>query len=377
MTNIQTEEASTKQFTTTSSSASRFWNKKTASLIPYVPGEQPRGQKLIKLNTNENPYPPSPETIQALRDFDYNRLRLYPDPTALDLRTTVADYYGIDFKQVFAGNGSDEVLAFAFQTFFDGAGREVIFPDITYSFYPVYSRLYDINQRLIPLDANFNICVDDYCQPGSDVVIANPNAPTGVALSLEQIERIVAADRQRLVIIDEAYVDYGAETAVALIGRYDNLLVIQTVSKSRALAGIRVGFAMGNSKLIEGLERTRDSINSYTLDFLAQTAAAEAFRSGSWFEQTRQKIILTRNRVQSALRDMGFLVLPSSANFVFVSHPLHNAVELAASLREADILVRHFKMDRIDQFLRISIGTDNEMNILIDRLADILDYNKV
>lgn len=359
------------------SSAARFWNRKTTSLIPYVPGEQPRGIELIKLNTNENPYPPAPEVIKTLNSFDYDKLRLYPDPSTLDLRSEIAAYYGIQKEQIFAGNGSDEVLAFAFQTFFDGNDREVISPDISYSFYPVYARMYDLNYRMIPLDENYKINVDDYCQVGSDVVLANPNAPTGTALSLDELERIISADLQRLVIIDEAYVDFGAESAVALIDKYDNMLVVQTVSKSRSLAGLRVGFALGNPVLIEGLERTRDSINSYTLDCLAQAAAAASFRSGEWFEKTRQKIISTRDRIEIELSAMGFVVLPSSANFIFATHPRHEGAWLAASLRSAGVLVRHFKIDRIDQFLRISIGTDDEMDILIDRLAEILDYNKV
>ncbi len=377
MPNIESETPAKQNNELDALSAARFWNQKTASLTPYVPGEQPRGVKLIKLNTNENPYPPAPEVIQALKSFDYDRLRLYPDPSTIDLRSEVAAYYGLDKEQVFSGNGSDEVLAFAFQTFFDGKGREVISPDISYSFYPVYARMYDLNYRRIPLDQDFRVVVEDYCQPAKDVILANPNAPTGTALSLDQIEQIIRADLQRLVIIDEAYVDFGADSAVALIDRYDNLLVIQTVSKSRSLAGMRVGFALGNPKLIEGLERTRDSINSYTLDCLAQAAAAASFRAGEWFEKTRQKIISTRERVLVELESMGFVVLPSSANFVFASHTEHDASALAASLRAAGVLVRHFKIDRIEQFLRISIGTDEEMNILIDSLAEILDYNKV
>ena len=237
--------------------------------------------------------------------------------------------------------------------------------------------MYDINYRTIPLDANFRVNIADYCQPDSDVILANPNAPTGIALSLDELEQIISADLQRLVIIDEAYVDFGADTAVALIDKYDNLLIVQTVSKSRSLAGLRVGFAIGNTALVEGLERTRDSINSYTLDCLAQTAAAASFRAGEWFEKTRQSIITTRAQVSEQLTSLGFMVLPSAANFVFVSHPDYNAADLSAALRSAGILVRHFNIERIDQFLRISIGTAEEMNILIDSLTEILDYNKV
>jgi histidinol-phosphate aminotransferase len=358
-------------------SAERFWNRKTASLIPYVPGEQPRGEKLIKLNTNENPYPPAPEVIEAIRKFDYNRLRLYPDPAVTDFRQAVAEYFGIEKSMVFAGNGSDEVLAFAFQAFFEPDGRQVNFPDISYSFYPVYARFYELNWKAIPVDSDYRIVVDDYCQAGHDVVIANPNAPTGIALTLEEIERIVSADCDRLVIIDEAYVDFGADSAAALLSKYDNLLVIQTLSKSRSLAGMRVGFAIGSAALISGLERVRDSINSYTVDMLAQVAATAAVRSGRYFEETRQKIMMVREETAERLTGLGLNVLPSSANFIFAAHPQIAGSELALMLRQKGVLVRHFQHKRIDQYLRISIGTQEEMNILIDRLAEILDYNRV
>jgi histidinol-phosphate aminotransferase len=326
--------------------ARRLWNSKTAGLRPYVPGEQPRERKYIKLNTNENPWPPAAEVIEAIGSYDLDRLRLYPDPTSLHLREMIAEYYGLKGTgNVFVGNGSDEILAFAFQAFFEKDGQEVIFPDIT-------------------------------CQPDRAVVLANPNAPTGIAVSLEQIETIVKADPDRLVLIDEAYVDFGAESAVSLLERYDNLLVVQTFSKSRSLAGMRVGYAMGSPELIEALQRIRDSINSYTLDSLAQEAAAAAIGAGAWFEKTRQALIEIRAGTAASLKAMGFIVLPSKANFLFVRHGSIPAPEVYSFLREKGILVRHFNADRINQFLRISIGTEQDMEILCAALADLTAAGK-
>ena len=352
--------------------ARRLWNSKTESLQPYVPGEQPRERKYIKLNTNENPWPPADEVMISVREFDLERLRLYPDPTSIRLREAIAGYYGLkDAGHVFVGNGSDEVLAFAFQAFFEKDGQEIIFPDITYSFYPVYARLYDLNWNTLPLDKNFEIMPQDYCQPGKPVVLANPNAPTGIALSVEKIETIVSADLDRLVLIDEAYVDFGAESAVRLLDRYDNLLIVQTFSKSRSLAGIRVGFAMGSPKLIEALQRVRDSINSYTLDSLAQTAATAAIEAGGWFEKTRSAMIEIRANTAARLEKMGFAVLPSKANFLFVSHHSMNALDIYNGLRNEGILVRHFNAPRIEQYLRISIGTEAEMDALCTVLESL------
>lgn len=354
------------------SQAMRLWNHKVRTLTPYVPGEQPKNQLLIKLNTNENPYPPPEQVKQALRDYPMERLRLYPDPSSGALRETIAAYHGLETKQVFVGNGSDEVLAFAFQAFFEHDGPAVLFPDITYSFYPVYARMFDLCWHTPHLDESFHIRLQDYLVKGNPVVLANPNAPTGIALELDEIEQIVQADTDRLVLVDEAYVDFGAQSAAALLDRYDNLLVVQTFSKSRSLAGLRVGFALGSTGLIEALERIRDSINSYTLDSLAQAAAKAALESGAWFEQTRQRLIETREQCADRLHKLGFMVLPSRANFLFVHHPDHEAAWIYGQLRAVGILVRHFTAERIDSFLRISIGTEDDMSVLCSRLEAIL-----
>ena len=363
--------------------ARRLWSRKVHDLTPYVPGEQPRDRQFIKLNTNENPYPPAPGVVAALQAFPTERLKLYPDPTGLKLRTTIADYYGLPIEQVFVGNGSDEVLAMAFQAFFSHAAdpnaakpeEQIVFPDITYSFYPVYAKLYEIPYRRISLAADFSIPLSTLCEASAGIVLANPNAPTGMALCLDEIRTLASSDPDRLLLVDEAYVDFGAESAVALLGEFDNILVIQTLSKSRSLAGLRVGFAFGDPHLVAALERVRDSFNSYTLDSLAQTCAVAAFEAGDWFESTRAKVMATRERTTAALRQLGFTVLPSAANFIFTSHDQLAADELYGWLREAGILVRHFRQPRIENFLRISIGTDPEMDALVAALTEIV-YNR-
>ncbi|MDW7658684.1 MAG: histidinol-phosphate transaminase [Bacillota bacterium] len=356
--------------------ACRFWNKKTAGLIPYVPGEQPRDRAFIKLNTNENPYEPTPEVRAALSSFAAEQLRLYPDPASTSLRQAIADYSGLSPEQVFAGNGSDEVLALAFQAFFEpvqavpaGPDRAVTFPDVTYSFYPVYARFYEINWRTIPLADDFSLPVASFQAPSGGIVLANPNAPTGMAVGIDVIEHLAAADRDRLVIVDEAYVDFGAETAIPLLADYDNLLIVQTCSKSRALAGIRLGYALGAPELIDALQRVRDSFNSYTLDRLAQTIGQAAFGASAWFEQMRSRIIRSRERMAAALSERQFQVLPSSANFVFARHAALSGRSLYQGLRDQGILVRHFNLPRIDDFLRITVGTDGQ----IDELIRVLD----
>jgi histidinol-phosphate aminotransferase len=363
--------------------ARRLWSRKVHSLTPYVPGEQPRDRQFIKLNTNENPYPPAPGVVEALQAFPTERLKLYPDPTGLKLRTTIADYYGLSIEQVFVGNGSDEVLAMAFQAFFNhhidpaaaAAEDQIVFPDITYSFYPVYAKLYEIPFRREALADDFTIPLDSLKAPSAGIVLANPNAPTGVTLGLDEIRALAAADQDRLLLVDEAYIDFGGDSAVALLGEFDNILVVQTLSKSRSLAGLRVGFALGDPHLIAALERVRDSFNSYTLDSLAQTCAVAAFEDGAWFESTRAQVMATRERTADALRQLDFTVLPSAANFIFVSHEQLAANELYAWLREDGILVRHFRQPRIENYLRISIGTDPEMDALIAALAKIV-YNR-
>jgi histidinol-phosphate aminotransferase len=348
----------------------RLWNKKTRESTPYVPGEQPK-TRLIKLNTNENPYPPSPKVRELLACFPEEALRLYPDPSSSLLKETVADYFGIQTDQLFFGNGSDEVLALAFQSFFD-ADRPVAFPDITYSFYPVYAGYYGIPATQIPLEEDYTVCLDKFKQFEGAVVLSNPNAPTGVAIGVDEIRGLLLCNRDRLVLIDEAYIDFGGESAVRLIDEFDNLLVVQTVSKSRSLAGLRAGYAMGNRSLIKALECTRDSFNSYTMDRLAQSITRAAFEDGLWFEQTRAAVIRTREWVTHELARLGFCTLPSKANFIFTTNPSFPAGRLYELLREQGILVRYFNKPRIDNHLRISIGTDEEMHKLVQALEIIL-----
>ncbi len=349
---------------------SRFWSDVVKGIEPYVPGEQPQDRKYIKLNTNENPYPPSPKAIQAIRDEAGDGLRLYPDPLCKSMVNAVSEYYGLDEKQVFVGNGSDEVLAFAFQAYFN-EGDRILYPDITYSFYPVYSAMFQVDYDLIPLDQSFGVTISDYQQPNDGIIIANPNAPTGVALTLDQVRYILDNNKDQVVIIDEAYVDFGAESAVSLIDAYENLLVVQTLSKSRSLAGMRVGFALGNQTLIEALDRVKNSINSYTLDKLALAAGAAAMGDVDYFEKTRQQIISTREWVTKSLVDMGFDVPPSKANFVFAAPSKVDAAFLFKTLKDRGILVRYFNKPRINGYLRISIGTDDEMKALCSAIEEI------
>jgi histidinol-phosphate aminotransferase len=353
---------------------SRYWSDIVHRLTPYVPGEQPALAHPVKLNTNENPYPPSPRVLEAIRrelGDHAESLRRYADPTARKLRETVAAHHGIRAEQVFAGNGSDEVLALAFQALLKH-DKPILFPDITYSFYPTYARLFEVEYQTIPLDDAFAIRVDDYALPNGGVLLPNPNAPTGHPLPLAEIERLVAAHSDSAVVIDEAYVDFGAQSAIALIDRYPNLLVVQTVSKSRSLAGMRVGFAFGNADLIDALTRVKDSFNSYPLDRLAQAAAAAAYEDDAWFRDTCAKVVASRERLSAGLGALGFDVVPSGANFVFARHRGHDAATLAARLRDKEIFVRHFKAPRVDQHLRISIGTEAECDTLLQALQDIL-----
>jgi histidinol-phosphate aminotransferase len=354
---------------------SRYWSDIVHRLTPYVPGEQPALAHPVKLNTNENPYPPSPAVLAAIRHElgdAAESLRRYPDPTARRLRETVAAHHGLAVNQVFAGNGSDEVLAMVFQALLKH-DRPVLFPDITYSFYPTYARLYDVDYRTIPLDDTFAIRIDDYLAPNGGVVFPNPNAPTGHALPLAEIERLVKTNTDSVVVVDEAYVDFGAKSAVSLIGRYPNLLVVHTVSKSRSLAGMRVGFAFGDPALIDGLTRVKDSFNSYPLDRLAQAAATAAYEDDAWFRDSCAKVIASRERLAAELTALGFGVVPSSANFVLTRHEGYDAATLAAQLKEREIFVRHFNAPRIDQHLRISIGTDAECDALLNALRDLLE----
>lgn len=341
-------------------------------LVPYVPGEQPKMTRLVKLNTNENPYGPSPKALAAMQEQISDNLRLYPDPDCDQLKQAVAEYYGVQPEQVFVGNGSDEVLAHAFQAFFQ-QGKPLLFPDISYSFYPVYCGLYGVEPKQIPLDENFAINLCDYRQDNGGIIFPNPNAPTGRLLTLEAIEQLLQHNTETLVLVDEAYIDFGGQSAIALVNKYPNLLVVQTLSKSRALAGLRVGLAVGHPDLIDGLERIKNSFNSYPLDRIAIAGAAAAFADREYFEQTCNKVIDSRESVVEQLSALGFEVLPSAANFVFVHHPQHDAAQLASRLREQGIIVRHFKQERIEQYLRITIGTDEQNQALIEGLQGIIE----
>lgn len=350
---------------------SRFWSPFVKDLVPYVPGEQPKLDNLVKLNTNENPFGPSPKVLEAIAAVTDASLRLYPAPNADSLKGTIAEYYGVQPSQVFVGNGSDEVLAHVFHGLFQH-GKPLLFPDISYSFYPVYCGLYGIEPKTLPLADDFTIKIADYAQPNGGIIFPNPNAPTGIALTLAQIEQIVQASPDSVVVVDEAYVDFGADTAISLVDRYPNLLVTQSLSKSRSLAGLRVGLAVGHADLIEALERIKNSFNSYPLDRLALAGAEAAFRDQAYFDSTRNAVIQSRDEMAAKLEALGFEVLPSAANFLFVRHAQKDAAQLAQGLREQRVIVRHFAKPRIEQFLRITIGTPEQNAKLIDALQTLL-----
>ncbi len=350
---------------------SRFWSPIVHQLTPYVPGEQPKISNLIKLNTNENPYGPSPKVNEALAAEAGDRLRLYPDPNADQLKATIADYYELAAEQVFVGNGSDEVLAHCFQALLKH-DLPLLYPDISYSFYPVYCGLYQIEAEAIALNAAFEIDLADYQRPNGGIIFPNPNAPTGCLLPLAAIETLLQQTPDSVVVVDEAYIDFGGESAAPLVKRYPNLLVIQTFSKSRSLAGLRVGFALGDKALIEALERVKNSFNSYPLDRFALAGAVAAIEDQAYFSTCCQKIIDSRTALVTELEALGFAVLPSAANFVFARHPEHDGAALTQALRERAIIVRHFNKPRIDQYLRITIGTADECQALVDALKEIL-----
>ncbi|MGE5614858.1 MAG: histidinol-phosphate transaminase [Bacillota bacterium] len=350
---------------------SKYWSVLARSLKPYVPGEQPRDRRYIKLNTNENPYGPSPLVLDAIRAAVDDSLRLYPDPGCSELIEAAAERYGVKKDQVFAGNGSDEVLAFAFMAFFD-PGKAIVFPNITYSFYPVYASLFRLDYVTAPLDDDFGIQTAQLVKSPGGVVIANPNAPTGKALPLPEIRRIIEGNPDTVVIIDEAYIDFGGESAVGLISEYPNLLVVRTLSKSHALAGMRIGFAFGDNELIRALESVKSSFNSYTLDRLAIAAGTAALKDDGYYRETIAKVVATRERFTRELRSRKFLITDSKANFVFASHPDVYAGDIFSELRKRGILVRYFKLPRIDNHLRISIGADEDMDAVIAALDDII-----
>jgi len=351
---------------------SRYWSKLVHALTPYLPGEQPKINNLIKLNTNENPYGPSPKVIAALQKEATDSLRLYPDPNSDGLKQAIALYHGLNANQVFVGNGSDEVLAHVFNALLKH-DKPILFPDITYSFYPVYCGLYEIAFETVPLNDAFEIKVEDYFKANGGIIFPNPNAPTGRLVDLGDIERLLNQNTESVVVIDEAYVDFGGESAVKLVNRYPQLLVTHTLSKGRSLAGLRVGYAVGHPDLIDALHRVKDSFNSYPLDRFAQAGATAAIEDQAYFEECCQRVIKTRGVVVESLQRLGFEVLPSGANFIFARHPSHDAERLSALLREQKIIIRHFKKPaRIDQFLRITIGTDAECQALISALENII-----
>ena len=348
-----------------------LWSQLARELLPYVPGEQPRIANLVKLNTNESPFGPSPLALEAMREAATDTLRLYPDPEATELREALAAHHRVKPEQVFVGNGSDEVLAHAFVALLKQP-RPLLFPDVTYSFYPVWAQLFDLACETVPLDDGMRVRVDDYRREAGSIVIANPNAPTGVALPRPDIVRLVEDHSDIPVLIDEAYVDFGGESAVPLIADHPNLLVVQTMSKSRALAGLRVGYALGDAGLIEALRRVKDSFNSYPLGRIAQAGATASVRDEAYFRESCAKVVAGREAMTRELTKLGFVVLPSNANFVFARHPARGGAEFATALRESAVLVRHFDKPRIAPYLRITVGTEDDTRRLIAVAADVL-----
>lgn len=346
---------------------SRFWSNAVKRAEPYIPGEQLNQSEIIKLNTNENPYPPSPAIIEAIKTEAEIALNLYPSPTVDELREDIASYYKLSKENVFIGNGSDEVLAFSFMAFFE-AGKRIRFPEISYSFYPVYAKLFDIPYDTIKLGEDFTINPEDYFYSEGGVIFPNPNAPTSIFLELDAVRQILEHNPEKVVIIDEAYIDFAKASAVQLLQRYENLLVVQTMSKSRSLAGLRVGFALGTRELIEGLNHIKDSFNSYTIDRLAIAGARAAINDDAYFTETTKKIIATREWLIPELQTRDFHVLPSQTNFLFIRHKTWAAEDLYMRLKDNNILVRHFDKPQINNFLRVTIGTDAEMKQLLSTL---------
>ncbi|HLR67372.1 histidinol-phosphate transaminase [Virgibacillus alimentarius] len=351
---------------------SKFWSSMVKRTEPYIPGEQLNEENIIKLNTNENPYPPSPDVLKSIQKEMEHKLQLYPSPSVDHLRQAIAAQHDVKKENIFVGNGSDEVLAFSFMAFFE-PGKKILFPEITYSFYPVYSKLFNIPFEKIPLNSDFTLPKEEFFQSEGGVIFPNPNAPTGVYLSIRAVEEIVQNNPGCVVVVDEAYIDFASGSAISLINSYDNLLVVQTLSKSRSLAGLRVGFALGNAALIQALTRIKDSFNSYPIDRLAIVGAEAAMLDHTYFKQTTERIIQTREWVAKELKDYHFHVIPSQANFLFVRHNDHQAKDLYERLKQEGVVVRHFDKDPIANYLRITIGTDEEMKLLFTKLAFILD----
>ncbi len=348
------------------------WEENVRKVVPYVAGEQPNKPKMIKLNTNECPYPPAPGVKKKAAEMNCDALRLYPNSNTTPLVNALAEYYHVKPEQVFVGVGSDDVIAMAFMTFFNSE-KPILFPDVTYSFYDVWADLYRIPYKTCPLDENWHICPEDYKQPNGGVIFPNPNAPTGLLESLDVVEEILQANRDVIVMVDEAYIDFGGVSALSLLDKYDNLLVVQTFSKSRAMAGLRIGFCIGSEKLIKYLNDVKFSFNSYTMNLPSQELGVEAVKDDVYFKETTGKIVATREWVKKELKELGFSFPDSMANFVFASHETVPAQEIFMALREADIYVRYWNKPRINNSLRITIGTDEEMKCLVDFLKKYLD----
>lgn len=348
------------------------WMKNLRDIEPYVPGEQSREKNIVKINANENPYPPSPKAIKAINEFDCNRLRFYPDANALEFKKALAEFYGVSVENVFLGNGSDDVLALSFQAFFN-SDKPIAYPDITYSFYPVWCRLFNIPYKNYPLDDNFRINPEDYKEQNGGVVIPNPNAPTSIGEGREFIERIMEYNKDSVVIIDEAYVDFGGYSSVELTKKYENLLITGTFSKSRSLAGMRIGYAIGSKTLISVLEAVKNSYNSYTLNSVSMAAGTAAIKDRAYFESTVSKVIATRQRVSEELRALGFTVLNSQTNFLFATHNAINIKDYFEWLKAQKVFIRYFNLPRINNYVRITIGTDDEMNVFLNKTKEYIN----
>jgi len=349
----------------------RTWEANIRRVTPYTPGDQPGGDRLVKLNTNENPYPPAPGVVQKLREMNYALLRKYPDSAANLLVDSLAEFYGVNSDQVFVGIGSDDVIAMAFLTFFN-SDKPVLFPDISYSFYPVWADLFQVPYETPAVDGEFRIIKEDYYKENGGVIFPNPNAPTGLYLPLAEVEDIVKHNQDVIVIVDEAYIDFGGTSALELISRYENLLVVQTFSKSRAMAGIRIGYAIGHPLLIQALNAVKHSFNSYTMNMPSLVLGVEAVKDTVYFRETLDKVIATRERAKKQLKELGFSFPDSMANFIFATHEKVPAEQIFEALRQAQIYVRYFKKPRIDNYLRISIGTEEEMDTLYAFLKEYI-----
>lgn len=349
----------------------RAWEADIRRVVPYVPGDQPKGDHLVKLNTNENPYPPAPGVLRALKEMDYSQFKKYPDPTASGLTEALGNYYGVPKEQVFVGVGSDDVIAMAFLTFFNSK-KPILFPDISYSFYKVWADLFRISYETPALDDKFHICKEDYYRENGGIIFPNPNAPTGLYLPLSEVEDIISHNLDVIVIVDEAYIDFGGTSALALTEKYENLLIVQTFSKSRSMAGIRIGYAIGNPKLIQALGDVKYSYNSYTMNLPSLLLGVEAVKDEVYFKETLAKIVHTREEAKVRLAELGFTFPDSSSNFIFASHSTCNAETLYEALREAKLFVRYFKQPGLDQYLRITIGTEEEMEELYQFLKEFL-----